>query len=133
MLKSHEKYYSESGKRQVLVVDDEIINREMLGFMLASDYNVLYAEDGEDALQKIRENSHTLSLVLLDLMMPKLDGFQLMEILRTGAYPLYRPYVGAVGGGRQPAQRRVGLYREALRTAGSHPGAHPAHHRAGGR
>ena len=83
MLKSHEKYYSEFGKRQVLVVDDEVINREMLGFMLASDYVVLYAEDGEDALQKIRENSHTLSLVLLDLMMPKLDGFQLMDMLNS--------------------------------------------------
>ena len=93
MLKSHEKYYSEFGKRQVLVVDDEVINREMLGFMLASDYVVLYAEDGEDALQKIRENSHTLSLVLLDLMMPKLDGFQLMEILRTDPELEHIPYI----------------------------------------
>ena len=93
MLKSHEKYYSESGKRQVLVVDDEIINREMLGFMLASDYNVLYAEDGEDALQKIRENSHTLSLVLLDLMMPKIDGFQLMEIMRKDPDLEHIPFI----------------------------------------
>ena len=48
MLKSHEKYYSSTGgKRQILVVDDEQINREMLGFMLEQDYDVLYAEDGE--------------------------------------------------------------------------------------
>ena len=93
MLKSHEKYYSESGKRQVLVVDDEVINREMLGFMLASDYDVLYAEDGEDALQKIRENAKTLSLVLLDLMMPKIDGFQLMHILRNDEELDHIPYI----------------------------------------
>ena len=93
MLKSHEKYYSESGKRQVLVVDDEVINREMLGFMLASEYDVLYAEDGEDALRKIRENAKTLSLVLLDLMMPKIDGFQLMEILRNDEELDHIPYI----------------------------------------
>ncbi|MBQ2228612.1 MAG: response regulator, partial [Firmicutes bacterium] len=93
MLKNHEKYYSESGKRQVLVVDDEIINREMLGFMLASDYNVLYAEDGEEALRVIRENAHTLSLVLLDLMMPKLDGFQLMEIMRKDPDLEHIPFI----------------------------------------
>ncbi len=82
MLKSHEKFYTQAGRRQVLVVDDEAINRELLGFMLASDYDVLYAQDGEEALEKIRANTKTLSLVLLDLMMPKIDGFQLMEIIR---------------------------------------------------
>ena len=70
MLKSHEKYFSSGGKRQILVVDDEQINREMLGFMLSQDYEVHYAADGEDALEQIRSQSHTLSLVLLDLMMP---------------------------------------------------------------
>ena len=39
------------GKRRILVVDDEEINREMLGMILSGDYEVLYAEDGEKALE----------------------------------------------------------------------------------
>ena len=93
MLKSHEKYFSSGGKRQILVVDDEQINREMLGFMLSQDYEVLYAADGEEALEQIRSHSHTLSLVLLDLMMPRLDGFRLMEIIRTDEELKHIPFI----------------------------------------
>ena len=94
MLKSHEKYYSSTGgKRQILVVDDEQINREMLGFMLEQDYDVLYAEDGEEVLAQIREHAHTLTLVLLDLMMPKLDGFHLMEIIRGDDELKHIPFI----------------------------------------
>ena len=94
MLKSHEKYFSSTGgKRQILVVDDEQINREILGFMLQDEYNVLYAADGEEALEMIRSHVHTLSLVLLDLMMPKLDGFHLMDILRSDDELKHIPYI----------------------------------------
>ena len=94
MLKSHEKYFSSTdGKRQILVVDDEQINREILGFMLQDEYDVLYAADGEEALEMIRSHVHTLSLVLLDLMMPKLDGFHLMDILRSDDELKRIPYI----------------------------------------
>ena len=94
MLKSHEKYFaSTDGKRQILVVDDEQINREILGFMLQDEYDVLYAADGEEALDMIRSHVHTLSLVLLDLMMPKLDGFHLMDILRSDDELKQIPYI----------------------------------------
>ena len=94
MLKSHEKYFaSTDGKRQILVVDDEQINREILGFMLQDEYDVLYAADGEEALEMIRSHVHTLSLVLLDLMMPKLDGFHLMDILRSDDELKHIPYI----------------------------------------
>ena len=94
MLKSHEKYFaSTDGKRQILVVDDEQINREILGFMLQDEYDVLYAADGEEALDMIRSHMHTLSLVLLDLMMPKLDGFHLMDILRSDDELKQIPYI----------------------------------------
>ena len=94
MLKSHEKYFaSTDGKRQILVVDDEQINREILGFMLQDEYDVLYAADGEEALDMIRSHVHTLSLVLLDLMMPKLDGFHLMDILRSDDELKHIPYI----------------------------------------
>ena len=79
MFKAHEKFYSANGKRLILIADDETVNREMLGMMLEDEYEVLYAEDGLEALQSIRANAETLSLVLLDLMMPKMKG---QEVLR---------------------------------------------------
>ncbi|MBQ8967192.1 EAL domain-containing response regulator [Ruminococcus sp.] len=71
--------------RQILIVDDEPIEREMLGNMLDKEYEVCYAENGEQALDVIRDHKLTLSLVILDLHMPKLDGYSLLEILRADA------------------------------------------------
>ena len=82
MLKSHEKFYSANGKRLVLVGDDEMINREIMGALLANDYEVIYAADGGEALERIRENSELLSLVLLDLLMPRVNGFEVLRQVR---------------------------------------------------
>ena len=71
--------YLSNIKRSVLVVDDEFINREILGGILEDSYEVLYAEDGEKALQVIEEQGPLLSLVLLDLRMPNMDGFEVMK------------------------------------------------------
>ena len=53
MLKAHEKIYSENGKRLILVADDEWINREILGTMLQDEYEIIYAENGQEALDQI--------------------------------------------------------------------------------
>ena len=82
MLKSHEKFHSANGKRQVLVADDEFVNRELLGMILREDYELLFACDGQEALSKIREYQETLSLVLLDLMMPVMSGTEVLKVLR---------------------------------------------------
>ncbi|MDO4889807.1 MAG: EAL domain-containing protein [Coriobacteriaceae bacterium] len=79
MLKSHERFHSENGKRLILVADDEAINREILRSILQDDYELIFAENGQVTLDKIRENKHTLALVLLDLMMPVMNG---MDVLR---------------------------------------------------
>ena len=70
-------------RRRVLVVDDEAVNRRLLGFIISRDYEVIYAENGAEALEKIRENETTLSLIMLDLLMPEMDGYELLEILRN--------------------------------------------------
>ena len=80
MLQSHEKFHSANGKRRILIADDEMINREILAQMLEEDYEILFACDGEETLALIRANRETLSLVLLDIMMPGLSG---LEVLRT--------------------------------------------------
>ena len=69
--------------RQVLVVDDYEINRDALEVILEDDYEVLLAENGKEALEAMRENAETLSLVLLDLMMPVMTGFEVLERVRT--------------------------------------------------
>ncbi len=59
-----------AGKHLILVVDDELVNREILKMILEQEYDTLTAQDGESALDIIRENSERLSLILLDLLMP---------------------------------------------------------------
>ena len=61
----------EKEKKTILVADDEAINRALLGNILASKYDVLYAVDGEETLRMMEEHKDLLSLVLLDVLMPK--------------------------------------------------------------
>lgn len=68
--------------RKVLIVDDEYIEREMLGAMLCDMYEVVYAENGALALDMIRRDKLTLTLVILDLHMPELDGYSLLKMIR---------------------------------------------------
>ena len=82
MLKSHEKFHSKDGKRLILIVDDEMINREILGNILQNEYDLLFAKDGKEALDQIRENKDYLSLILLDLLMPEISGMELLKLLK---------------------------------------------------
>ena len=67
----------------VLVVDDQEINRDVLGMILEDDYEIIYAENGAEALEKIREYQDKLSAVLLDLLMPVMDGFEVLQIIQN--------------------------------------------------
>ncbi len=78
-----ELIYLSNIKRTILVVDDEEINREILGGILEDHYDVLYAADGDEALSVINEKGPLLSLVLLDLIMPTVDGFAVMEEMQN--------------------------------------------------
>ena len=70
-------------KRRILVVDDEMINREILGNILADTYDVSFAENGKEAIKCIDENSTGFSLILLDLLMPEMDGFEFIEVVKS--------------------------------------------------
>ncbi|MBO6113314.1 MAG: EAL domain-containing protein [Lachnospiraceae bacterium] len=74
-----EKNIFEKVKRYVLIVEDEQINRELLGAIVSERYEVLYAADGEEAWNIIKEKGQIISVMLLDLVMPKMDGFELMK------------------------------------------------------
>lgn len=70
-------------RRQVLVVEDQELNRDILGMILEDDYDVLFAENGAIAMEIIRANVQTLSIVLLDLMMPVMDGFEVLRRVKA--------------------------------------------------
>lgn len=75
----------EVGRKAVLVVDDSYLNREILKDILSPDYAILEAEDGVEAVSTLESLSAELSLVILDIHMPRLDGFGvLLEMNRRG-------------------------------------------------
>ena len=79
MPSNHLKFHSADGKRKILVVEDEMINREMLKFLIQDDYALAFAETGKEAFDCLEREAETLSLVLLDLNLPDMKG---VEILR---------------------------------------------------
>ena len=66
-------------KRRVLIVDDELVNREILGNILSTVYEVEYADNGKIALDMLSRTDSAYSLVLLDLLMPVMDGFEFLK------------------------------------------------------
>lgn len=72
-------------RSRILVVDDAEVNRELLRTMLEDDYIVDTAEDGEEAVHRLLEYSEETAALLLDLQMPKMDGFAVIgEIRKNG-------------------------------------------------
>jgi DNA-binding response OmpR family regulator len=67
----------------VLIVDDELRMRKLIkDFLSAKGYSILEAEDGERALEVFKNNKNKISLILLDVMMPKLDGWSVLRQIR---------------------------------------------------
>ena len=67
----------------ILVVDDESRMRKLLrDFLTAKGYQILEAEDGEKAIEVFEENRNKVKLILLDVMMPKLDGWSVLRKIR---------------------------------------------------
>ena len=65
-------------KPHILVVDDAAMNRAILREMLAEDFDVLEAEDGRQCLAQLETYGADISLVLLDMVMPEMDGLQVL-------------------------------------------------------
>ncbi len=74
----------------ILIVDDEQRMRKLIkDFLKAKGYSILEAEDGEKALEVFEENRNKITLILLDVMMPKLDGWSVLrQIRQTSKVPI---------------------------------------------
>lgn len=66
-------------RQSVLIVDDSELNRKMLGQMLGSRFDIAEATSGEACLQLLEQNATGISIVLLDIHMPGIDGFTVLE------------------------------------------------------
>jgi len=82
-LTKNRKKYSSGGRvvstfKKVLVVDDNIINRRLLEKILQDQYTVIQANNGQEALDVLLAEEHEISVVLLDIVMPVMDGYEFL-------------------------------------------------------
>lgn len=67
---------------RILIVDDSEMNRDMLSDMLSDDYDIVDAANGEEALSILKEQVYDIDLVLLDIIMPAVDGFGVLDVMK---------------------------------------------------
>ena len=68
-------------KQQILIADDSEMNREILTEMLQDDFRILEAENGEEALKMLKQYGTGISLMLLDIVMPVMNGFEVLAAM----------------------------------------------------
>jgi putative two-component system response regulator len=67
--------------QKILIVDDSEMNRIILSEMLSDEYEVMEAEDGAQALAILEQHNMEISLVLLDIVMPNMDGYEVLDVM----------------------------------------------------
>ena len=70
-------------KPQILLVDDSAMNRMILKEILGGDYSILEAENGQECLEKMQAEAGNIALVLLDINMPVMDGFEVLKAMNA--------------------------------------------------
>lgn len=73
-------------KQKILIADDSEMNRSILADMIGEEYEILEAQNGTEALKIISEKSQTISLILLDIVMPETDGFGVLAAMNENHY-----------------------------------------------
>lgn len=73
----------DANKLNVLIVDDSELNRDILSSMLKSDFNIMEASNGEECLAMLEEYGTAISIVLLDIVMPSISGFEVLRVMNS--------------------------------------------------
>ncbi|MBO4545946.1 MAG: response regulator, partial [Treponema sp.] len=68
-------------KKKLIVIDDVELNRAVLKEAFKKEFDVLEAENGAVGLQKIKDNQNDLAAIFLDIIMPEMDGFGVLQEL----------------------------------------------------
>ena len=89
----HESVVGEPQKQEILIVDDSNINREILSEMLGNEYIIHEAASGEECIDLLNQYGTGISLVLLDIIMPEMDGFELCRNIKSNIEFCHIPVV----------------------------------------
>lgn len=73
-------------KQKILIVDDSEMNREILTDILEDQYDIIEAENGRRAIEILTERREEISLMLLDIMMPEMDGFETLAYINKNQW-----------------------------------------------
>lgn len=80
-------------KAKILIVDDSSINRMILKDILGDKYDFVEAANGREAIATIKNSNNSIDLVLLDLIMPVMDGFETLEIMKENGWLEFLPVI----------------------------------------
>ena len=83
----------DENRETILIVDDSAMNRMLLSDILADTYNIIEAEDGEQAIAILQQPASEISIVVLDMVMPKVDGFGVLEAMNENRWIQFLPVV----------------------------------------
>lgn len=83
----------DENRETILIVDDSAMNRMLLSDILSDTYNIIEAEDGEQAIAILQQHASKISIVILDMVMPKVDGFGVLEAMNENRWIQFLPVV----------------------------------------
>ena len=87
----------ESGRRSILIVEDNELNREMLCAMLEDRYHVFQAENGKEGLEVLQEHYRNISIIVLDVQMPVMNGYEFLKVVKDDDLLKEIPVIVATG------------------------------------
>ena len=81
VLQEAEEGQKQREEQKILIIDDSEMNRMILSEMLGDEFEILEAEDGEQGLKMLHQYGTNISVVLLDIVMPVMDGFEVLDFM----------------------------------------------------
>ncbi|MDD4692395.1 PAS domain-containing protein, partial [Eubacterium aggregans] len=72
--------------KMMLIVDDMDVNRQILSEYFSKEFIIISAIDGEDAIEKIEQYAHHITIILLDIIMPKMNGIEVLKWMQASPY-----------------------------------------------
>ena len=102
-------------KQKILIVDDSEMNRSILADMLGDEYEIVEAVDGAEAVARLNMDSTDISLMLLDIVMPNMDGFEVLAVMNRRNWIQDIPVITRYpGGSMEEYERQTVPYLEKL-------------------
>lgn len=80
-------------KKTILIVDDTAVNRAILMDILSDDYNIIEASNGREAIEMLKKYDNSIELLLLDIIMPEVDGYDVLSFMKKSDMLEYVPVI----------------------------------------